>query len=133
MRYCFLKRQDGDNSQPHQEYNMNKFKFFSGTKLHYVPIQTNDTNTTYHIPIDLYGHILELAVDLHRENMVLFSPVEYRIENEIGLGVSYFYKIDEIKQYLNIPNRIIIYYGIKFPDTEYYYNFITSENINLYV
>lgn len=112
---------------------MKTFKFFSGTEIHYVPIQTNDTNTTYHIPLDLYGHMSQLAVDLHRNNMALFGPVEYRGINEIGEYVTYFYKIDNVAPYFNnTTNRIIIYYSIRFPDTEYYCNFITSENINLY-
>ena len=34
--------------------------------------------------------------------------------------------------YLNIPERIVIKYSIKFPDTEYYCNFITTERISLH-
>ena len=115
---------------------INPFKFLSGVKTQYVPlfvpIITTDTDTTYHIPIDMYGHILELAVDLHRENMALFSPVEYRTINEIGEEVSYLYKIDNIRPYFNLPNRIVIEYSIRFPDTEYYCNFITTENVSLH-
>ena len=108
------------------------FKFFSGTRIQYILINTNYTNTTYSIPLDMYGHIMEVAVGLHRENMVLFSPVEYRVENEIGEGVTYFYKIDNIVPYFNIPNRIGIEYSVKFPDTEYYCDFSTQENMSLY-
>ncbi len=80
----------------------------------------------------MYGHIMEVAVGLHRENMMLFSPVEYRVENEIGEGVTYLYKINNIVPYFNIPNRIGIEYSVKFPDTEYYCDFSTQENISLY-
>jgi len=80
----------------------------------------------------MYGHIMEVAVGLHRENMALFSPVEYRVENEIGEGVTYFYNINNIVPYFNIPNRIVIEYSVKFPDTEYYCDFATQENISLY-
>jgi hypothetical protein len=111
---------------------MKPFKFFSGTRIQYILINTNYTNTTYSIPLDMYGHIMEVAVDLHRENMALFSPVEYRAENEIGEGVTYFYKINNIIPYFNIPNRIVIEYSVKFPDTEYYCDFSTQENISLY-
>ena len=114
---------------------MKPFKFLSGVitpTTRYVPIITKDTHTTYHIPIDMYGHILELAVDLHRDNYVLFNPVEYRTENEIGEGVTYFFKIDNVVPYFNIPNRVMIEYCIKFPDTEYYCDFITQENISLH-
>ena len=111
---------------------INQFKFFSGVRIQYILLITKDTNTTYSIPLDMYGHILELAVDLHRENMVLFSPVEYRVENEIGEGVTYFYKIDNIVPYINMRNRVMIEYSIKFPDTEYYCDFTTQENISLY-
>jgi hypothetical protein len=75
---------------------------------------------------------MEVAVGLHRENMALFSPVEYRVENEIGEVVTYFYKINNILPYFNIPNRIVIEYSVKFPDTEYYCDFSTQENISLY-
>ena len=113
---------------------MKKFKFLSGVKIQYIPIITKDTNTTYHIPIDMYGHILEVGVDLYRNNMALFSPVEYRVENEIGVGVTYFYKIDNVAPYFNeTTNRVMIEYSIKFPDTEYYCEFITQENLSLYV
>jgi len=54
---------------------MKSFKFFSGTRIQYILIITNYTNTTYSIPLDMYGHIMEVAVGLHRENMILFSPV----------------------------------------------------------
>ena len=108
------------------------FKFFSGIRIQYVPIITKDTHTTFHIPVDLYGHMIQLAVDLHRNDMNLFSLVDYRVINEIGENVTYFYKIDNIVPYFNIPNRIIIEYRIKFPDTEYYCDFITQENISLY-
>ena len=108
------------------------FKFFKGTRIQYILINTNYTNTTYSIPLDMYGHIMEVAVGLHRENMRLFSPVEYRVENEIGEGVTYFYKINNILPYFNIPNRIVIEYSVKFPDTEYYCDFSTQENISLY-
>jgi len=108
------------------------FKFFSGTRIQYILIITNYTNTTYSIPLDMYGHIMEVAVGLHRENMRLFSPVEYRVENEIGEGVTYFYKINNIVPYFNIPNRIGIEYSVKFPDTEYYCDIATQENISLY-
>ena len=111
---------------------MNKFKFFSGIRKQYILITTRDTNTTYSIPLDMYGQIMKLAVDLHRENLVLFSPISYRIENEIGVGIDYFYKINNVAQYINIPNRIVIEYSVKFPDTEYYCDFITQENISLY-
>jgi hypothetical protein len=111
---------------------MKPFKFFSGTRIQYILINTNYTNTTYSIPLDMYGHIMEVAVDLHRENMTLFSPVGYRVENEIGEGVTYFYKINNILPYFNIPNRIVIEYSVKFPDTEYYCDFSTQENISLY-
>jgi hypothetical protein len=111
---------------------MKPFKFFSGTRIQYILINTNYTNTTYSIPLDMYGHIMEVAVGLHRENMALFSPVEYRAENEIGEGVTYFYKINNIIPYFNIPNRIVIEYSVKFPDTEYYFDFSTQENISLY-
>jgi hypothetical protein len=80
----------------------------------------------------MYGHIMEVAVDLHRENMRLFSSVYYRVENEIGEVVTYFYKINNILPYFNIPNRIVIEYSVKFPDTEYYCEFSTQENISLY-
>jgi hypothetical protein len=80
----------------------------------------------------MYGQIMEVAVDLHRENMVLFSSVYYRVENEIGEVVTYFYKINNILPYFNIPNRIVIEYSVKFPDTEYYFDFSTQENISLY-
>jgi len=105
---------------------MRSFKFFSGTRIQYILIITKDTNTTYSIPLDMYGHIMEVAVDLHRQNMILFSP------NEIGEGVTYFYKINNIVPYFNIPNRIVIEYSVKFPDTEYYCEFTTQENISLY-
>ena len=72
------------------------FKFFSGTRIQYILIITKDSDTTYSIPLDMYGHIMEVAVGLHRENMMLFSPVEYRVENEIGERVTYFYKINNI-------------------------------------
>jgi hypothetical protein len=108
------------------------FKFFSGTRIQYILIITNSTNTTYSIPLDMYGHIMEVAVGLHRENRMLFSPVEYRVENEIGEEVTYFYKINNIVPYFNIPNRIVIEYSVKFPDTEYYCDFATQENISLY-
>ena len=108
------------------------FKFFSGTRIQYILIITKDSDTTYSIPLDMYGHIMEVAVGLHRENMMLFSPVEYRVENEIGERVTYFYKINNIVPYFNIPNRIAIEYSVKFPDTEYYCNFVTQENISLY-
>ena len=108
------------------------FKFFSGTRIQYILIITNYTNTTYSIPLDMYRHIMEVAVGLHRENWMLFSPVEYRVENEIGEGVTYFYKINSIVPYFNIPNRIVIEYSVKFPDTEYYCDFATQENISLY-
>ena len=108
------------------------FKFFSGTRIQYILIITKDSDTTYSIPLDMYGHIMEVAVGLHRENMMLFSPVEYRVENEIGERVTYFYKINNIIPYFNIPNRIVIEYSVKFPDTEYYCNFVTQENISLY-
>jgi hypothetical protein len=111
---------------------MKPFKFFSGIRIQYILIITNYTNTTYSIPLDMYGHIMEVAVGLHRENMSLFSPVEYRVENEIGEGVTYFYKINNIEPYFNIPNRIVIEYSVKFPDTEYYCDFATQENISLY-
>lgn len=109
-----------------------QFKFFSGIRIQYILIITKDTNTTYSIPLDMYGHIMEVAVGLYRERLVLFSPVEYRVENEIGEGVSYFYKINNIVPYYNMPDRIVIEYSIKFPDTEYYQDFKTSENISLY-
>ena len=108
------------------------FKFFSGIRKQYILIITKDTNTTYSIPLDMYGQIMKLAVDLHRENLVLFSPISYSVENEIGEGVTYFYKIDNIVPYFNIPDRIKIEYSVKFPDTEYYCDFITQENISLY-
>lgn len=108
------------------------FKFFSGIRIQYILIITNYTNTTYSIPLDMYGHIMEVAVGLHRENMVLFSPIEYRVKNEIGERVTYFYKINNIVPYFNIPNRIVIEYSVKFPDTEYYCDFSTQENISLY-
>ena len=108
------------------------FKFFSGTRIQYILINTNYTNTTYSIPLDMYGHIMEVAVGLHRENRMLFSPVEYRAENEIGEGVTYFYMINNIVPYFNITNRIMIEYSVKFPDTEYYCDFTTQENISLY-
>ena len=111
---------------------MNQFKFFSGTRIQYILIITKDTDTTYSIPLDMYGHIMEVAVDLHRQNMILFSPVEYRVQNEIGEGVTYFYMINNIVPYFNIPNRIGIDYSVKFPDTEYYCEFTTQENISLY-
>lgn len=111
---------------------INQFKFFSGIRIQYILIITRDTNTTYSIPLDMYGQIMKLAVDLHRERLVLFSPISYRVENEIGEGVTYFYKIDNIVPYFNIPDRIKIEYSIKFPDTEYYCDFITQENISLY-
>ena len=111
---------------------MKTFKFFSGTRIQYILINTNYTNATYSIPLDMYGQIMEVAVDLHRENMVLFSSVYYRVENEIGEGVTYFYKINNIVPYINIPNRIVIEYSVKFPDTEYYCDFSTQENISLY-
>jgi len=108
------------------------FKFFSGTRIQYILIITKDSDTTYSIPLDMYGHIMEVAVGLHRENMTLFSPVEYRVQNEIGEGVTYFYMINNIVPYFNIPNRIVIEYSVKFPDTEYYCEFTTQENISLY-
>ena len=108
------------------------FKFFSGTRIQYILIITKGADTTYSIPLDMYGHIMEVSVGLHRENMVLFSSVEYRVENEIGEGVTYFYKINNIVPYFNIPNRIVIEYSVKFPDTEYYCDFSTQENISLY-
>ena len=111
---------------------INQFKFFSGVRIQYILIITKDTNTTYSIPLDMYGHIMEVAVDLHRERLVLLSPVEYRVGNEIGEVVTYFYKINNIVPYYNMPDRIVIEYSIKFPDTEYYYDFITQENISLY-
>jgi hypothetical protein len=111
---------------------MKPFKFFSGKRIQYILIIANYTNTTYSIPLDMYGHVMEVAVGLHRENMMLFSPVEYRVENEIGEGVTYFYKINNILPYFNIPNRIVIEYSVKFPDTEYYCEFSTQENISLY-
>lgn len=112
---------------------MKPFKFFSSDKIQYVPIITKDTYTTYRIPIDLYRHMSQLAVDLHRNNMSLFGPVEYRVINEIGENVTYFYKIDNVAPYFdNTTNRIMIEYSIKFPDTEYYCNFITQENLSLY-
>lgn len=111
---------------------MNKFKFLSGAKIRYVPIITSDTHTTYHIPIDMYGQILQLGVDLHRTNLALFSAVNYDVENEIGVGISYLYKIDRVIPYFNIGNRISIEYSIRFPDTEYYCNFITTENTSLH-
>ena len=111
---------------------INQFKFFSGVRIQYILIITKDTNTTFSIPLDMYGHIMEVAVDLHRERLVLLSPVEYRVENEIGEGVTYFYKINNVAQYINIPNRIVIEYSVKFPDTEYYCEFVTVENISLY-
>ena len=108
------------------------FKFFSGIRIQYILIITKDTNTTFSIPLDMYGHIMEVAVDLHRERLVLLSPVEYRVENEIGEGVTYFYKINNVVPYCDDPNRIMIEYSVKFPDTEYYCDFITQENISLY-
>jgi hypothetical protein len=108
------------------------FKFFSGTRIQYILIITKDTDTTYSIPLDMYGHIMEVAVGLHRENIILFSPVEYRVENEIGEGVTYFYMINNIVPYFNITNRIMIEYSVKFPDTEYYCDFTTQENISLH-
>jgi hypothetical protein len=111
---------------------MKPFKFFSGKRIQYILIITKDTDTTYSIPLDMYGHIMEVAVGLHRENMTLFSPVEYRVENEIGEGVTYFYMINNIVPYFNITNRIMIEYSVKFPDTEYYCDFTTQENISLY-
>jgi hypothetical protein len=111
---------------------MKTFKFFSGTRTQYILIITKDTDTTYSIPLDMYRHIMEVAVGLYRENMMLFSSVDYRVENEIGEGVSYFYKINNIVPYFNIPNRIVIEYSVKFPDTEYYCEFTTQENISLY-
>ena len=112
---------------------MKPFKFLSSDKIQYVPIITKDTHTTYHIPVDLYGHMSQLAVDLHRNNMALFGPVEYRGINEINEYVTYFYKIDNVAPYFdNTTNRIMIEYSIKFPDTEFYCNFITQENLSLY-
>jgi hypothetical protein len=111
---------------------MKTFKFFLGTRTQYIPIITKDTDTTYSIPLDMYGHIIEVAVDLYRENMILFSPVEYGVENEIGEWVTYFYKINNIVPYFNIPNRIVIEYSVKFPDTEYYCEFTAQENISSY-
>lgn len=111
---------------------MPQFKFFSGVRIQYILIITKDTHTTYSIPLDMYKHIMELSVDLHRESLVLFSPVEYRVENEMGQGVTYFYKIENVVPYFNIPNRIMIEYSIKFPDTEYYCDFITGENMSLH-
>jgi hypothetical protein len=112
---------------------MNKpFKFFSGIRIQYILIITKDTNTTYSIPLDMYGHIIQVAVDLYRENIILFSPVGYSVENEIGERVTYFYKINNIVPYFNIPNRIVIEYSVKFPDTEYYCEFTTQENTSLY-
>ena len=108
------------------------FKFFSGTRIQYILIITKNTNTTYSIPLDMYGHIMEVAVDLYRENMMLFSSVEYGVENEIGEWVTYFYKINNILPYFNIPNRIVIEYSVKFPNTEYYCEFTTQENTSLY-
>jgi len=109
---------------------MNKpFKFFSGTRIQYILIITKDTDTTYSIPLDMYGRIMKEAVD---ENMILRSPRGYRVENEIGEGVTYFYKINNIVPYFNIPNRIVIEYSVKFPDTEYYCEFTTQENLSLY-
>ena len=108
------------------------FKFFSGIRKQYILITTRDTNTTYSVPLDMYKHIMEVAVDLHRERLVLLSPVEYRVGNEISEVVTYFYKINNIVPYFNIPDRIKIEYSVKFPDTEYYCDFITQENISLY-
>lgn len=108
------------------------FKFFSGIRIQYILIITKDTNTTYSIPLDMYKHIMEVAVDLHRERLVLLSPVEYRVGNEISEVITYFYKINNIVPYYNMPDRIVIEYSVKFPDTEYYCDFITQENISLY-
>lgn len=113
-----------------------QFKFFLGeTKksTQFVPVMTCDTDTTYHIPIDLYGRILELAVDLYRENMALFSLIEFNLIDAVNnVGITYYYKIDNITPYLNIPDRIVIEYSIKFPDMEYFCNFKTTERISLH-
>lgn len=114
---------------------MKDFKFFSikdYQEVRFVPVMTHDTNTTYHIPLDLYGNILRVGFDLYTENMSLFSPVEFNITNEIGEQVTYYYKITDVYQFSYNPVRIRIKYSIKFPDTEYYCNFITTERISLH-
>jgi hypothetical protein len=111
---------------------MNKFKFFSGIRIQYILITTRDTNTTYSIPLDMYGHILQLGVDLYRNNLALFDYFEYRIENEIGVGITYLYKVDFVTSNSMSPDRIRIEYSIRFPGTEYYCEFVTEENISLY-
>lgn len=108
---------------------MKPFKFFSRIEMQCIPLMTRDTDTTYHIPIDMYGHILQLAVDLHSENMTIASPVEYRAINEIGEEVTYLYKIENITLHSIRPNRIMIEYNIKFPDHQFYCNFVTTERI----
>lgn len=97
-----------------------------------VPIITKETQETYHIPIDLYRSINQLGVDLYRENMVLFSPIEFNLSADYGEQITYLYKIDNITPYFNMPDRIVIEYSIKFPATQEYCEFLTSERLSLY-
>lgn len=114
---------------------MKSFKFLSENKktpIQYVPIITYDTFTTYQIPLQLYGRILTTGVDLYTENMTLFSPIEFNLIDPVdNVGITYYYKITNIRQTSYNPVRITIDYSIKFPDTEYFCNFHTTERLFL--
>lgn len=113
--------------------NIKPFKFLIGRthKTLYVPIMTRDHNTTFHIPLELYGKILELGVDLYRENMALLSPIEFNLIDPVdNVGITYYYKITNIRQTSFNPDRITIEYSVKFPDTLYFYDFKTIERIS---
>lgn len=116
---------------------MKTFKFFSGINRHpiFVPIRTWDTDTTYHIPIDLYGNILEIGLSIHHGHTLAPTIIGSHLNiNEVGQAVYYQYRITDVLEIAWFENsrtatRVRIFYQIRFPDQEYFCKFKTVERI----
>ena len=123
---------------------MQQFKFLSvhNNTTQFIQITTYDTHRTYLVPMDLYGNVLELAVNLYnsnenvREDTLIRIMEGYRrfpihnhiIVNEIGAGVMYQYKLTSVEELVG-GTRIMIFYSVRFPDNEYYSHFKTTHRI----
>lgn len=111
---------------------MKPFKFFSGLyyRTRFVPVLTWDTNTTYHIPLEIYGNVLTIGIDsynLYRNLREDFPINNYTVVNEMNVGVMYQYRLKKVEEIT--ANHVRIYYQVRFPDSEYYCNFKTTERI----
>jgi hypothetical protein len=123
---------------------LKEFKFFSehNNITQFMQITTYDTHMAYLVPMDLYGNVLELAVNLYNSNEnvsedTLIRIIEGRqpfpihnhiIVNEVGAGVMYQYKLASVEELVG-GTRIMILYCVRFPDSEFFCNFRATHRI----